>query len=126
MLAKAGTEYDVLNRPYLQKRYLWDTDSGASVELSQKTIFDPASNVVKVLDVRGQEALSLEYDGAERLKSQTDKMGNKVVFEYDAGSNVTSTTATEISSDESSVTVLSSAIYDALDRPGQSEGWQRQ
>ena len=92
------------------------TSGGQSYVLA-RTIFDRADRVFKILaDNTGESAMT--YDGANRKLSETDPLGNKIDYEYDANSNVVHTTRTEkaagfAGSDE---TFESRTWYDVIDR----------
>lgn len=89
---------------------------GQSYVLS-RTVFDRSGRVFKTLADNTGESTST-YDGADRKLDETDPLGNKIGYAYDANSNVVHTVRTEkaagfAGNDE---TFASRAWYDVLDR----------
>ena len=80
------TLYDAMDRATGQKRWLWEYDAPAPVELVSQTCYDQASKVILEVDPLGH-ATTYAYDSAQRLEQVTDHQGNATVFHRQPGKN---------------------------------------
>jgi RHS repeat-associated protein len=119
-LAESSTIYDEIGRPVQTDTAFFDVQSGAPIEdgvSTRKTYFDERSQVVHTENDEGHGP-SMSYDGAGRLSTTHDAVGNTVEYGYDANGNVLTVTATDVSDNSSippQVTVTTND-YDELSR----------
>jgi RHS repeat-associated protein len=122
LLARSGSDFDLLGRRTASKRYLWASDPGLATEVSTTTVYDKVGNVEKVIEPYsgGLRESRFEYDAAGRQWASVDPLGNRIERTLDAAGNTTATTVFEVLPEGGTAAVTASARYDALGRRTQA------
>lgn len=118
-LDEASSTFDALDRRISTARAFFDPASqlpyapSSAVEAIE---YDRLGGILAITDATGSR-VDYDYDRIHRLRTISDARGNQTLGEYDAHGNVTR--IEEIHVDDTgapSVTAVSTATYDALDR----------
>jgi RHS repeat-associated protein len=117
-----GTEYDERDLQFRVTR-----NPGGTAQSTTQYDYDGNENIVQIPEGIEDTAHTheAEYDGFDRITTETDAMGNGITRHYDANSNVVSEQTdgetTDVVSGIGNVRLSESAfVYDALDRQTQS------
>ncbi|HEY6322118.1 MAG TPA: DUF6531 domain-containing protein, partial [Thermoanaerobaculia bacterium] len=121
LLAQRSASYDLLGRRTALTSKLWQYggQQGATHDVTTGWQYDPASNLVAVIDPL-QRTARFEYDAANRKTAAVDAAANRAEYQLDAGGNAVVTRSieqiTSAGAQAGTVTVSTHATYDALDR----------
>jgi RHS repeat-associated protein len=139
LLARSESDYDELGRAIrtavnrfdqppgprqvnqLETAFLTEPVPGSSL-LSTQTFYDAQGRVTRIIDTMQRE-ITYEYDNLDRLRVETDPMGNRMINHYDQHGNLTRTDRIDLERDLNNPDNVTgqrvysgSFTYDELDR----------
>jgi RHS repeat-associated protein len=115
LLSEQRFEYDAKGRQIREIVRAFDDDPAASVDVVTELFFDETDRLVKEVGPRGATT-SYTYDGAGRMTSTTDPVGNVEERDYDANGNLTLVRRLDVEPDGSTSTIETRFEYDVRDR----------